>query len=239
MTSALDQVPYIHWDDFHAGFQWHQGEHVSMVGHNGSGKTTLAFRLLGRRNYVTVLATKPGDETLDEYAKAFKRMKRWNPRLSPDRHPHRLLWPDLREISALRDQAPVYAEALRAIYHHGGWCLVVDEGAVLADMMGLKRDMRVIWTQGRSSKISFVCLTQRPFYVPLEMYSEATHLFFWRQNDRQNLDRISGIAYMNNEFLRDVVSRLPKHEFLYVNTRDNTLIRSMAPPLKTSKGGAK
>ena len=83
--------------------------------------------------------------------------------------------------------------------------------------------------QGRALDLSLVAGTQRPAWVPLEMYSQATHVFFWRTSDRRDLDRIGGLGAHDPQTIRAVVRNLRKHEALYVNTRTGALVRTTAP----------
>jgi hypothetical protein len=77
--------------------------------------------------------------------------------------------------------------------------------------------------QGRSLNVSFVAATQRPSWVPLEAYDQATHLLLWRETDKRNLSRLGDIGGVDTELIRSVVPTLPKHDFVYVNTRDGTI----------------
>src|SRR5690606_28106209 len=86
--------------------------------------------------------------------------------------------------------------------------------------------LKLIWQQGRSIGLSLVATTQRPVNVPLFMYDQSTHLFFFRDNDEANLRRIGGIGWLNARQIRETVAKIPKHYFLYVNTRDGRMIVS-------------
>jgi hypothetical protein len=58
------------------------------------------------------------------------------------------------------------------------------------------------------------------------LYDQATHLFFWRDNDEANLKRIGGIGFLDAKLIRGTVAELPEHEALYINTRTGSLIRT-------------
>lgn len=210
--------PALSWQDFLSYFygEWKQGEHVTLIGPTGSGKTTLALRLLPRRSYVAILACKPKDTTMDEVLRAgYTRMKVW----SPDISDHAVLWPEVGSINSIGKQKEVFRNALHSVYRSGGWALYIDEATYLSDFLGLKKELSMLWQQGRSLGVSLVAGTQRPAYIPLYAYDQATHLFFWRDNDRVNLQRASNLGGMDASFIRDVISSLEKHEVLYVNTR--------------------
>ena len=60
------------------------------------------------------------------------------------------------------------------------------------------------------------------------MYSQATHLFFWRTTDRADLGRIGGLGGIDPTLIRMRVAKLRGHECLYVNTRTGELLVTKA-----------
>jgi hypothetical protein len=225
-----ETVPFIEWDTFKAYFPWEQGEHMAMIGPTGAGKTTLALELLPLRQYIAVIATKPKDRTLERFGKEqdFKVLKQWRDR-SPRRTPRRIIWPASQDIESDAKQRETIRHALNAMFVQGSWTVFCDELYYLSNMLKLDKQVKAYLTQGRSIGLSFVCATQRPAWVPLEIYDQSTHLFFWRENDERNLNRISGIAYHSSQQIRDIVSRLALHEVLYINTRTGEMYRTMSP----------
>jgi hypothetical protein len=95
-------------------------------------------------------------------------------------------------------------------------------------MINLRAAYRTMLAQARSNNISVVSATQRPAHVPREMYSQATHLFFWQDNDYADLKRLGEISYVNADQVKSWVSRLPFHEVLYINSRNGTMVRTSA-----------
>lgn len=222
-------MPRVSWDEFsNYIFDWRQGEHVGLIGPTGSGKSTLALNILGRRKYVTVFATKPKDKTLNELRHdGYKRIKTWEP-MNPAQFPRRLLWPPAKNLYAVGDQRKEFRKAFELIYEDGGWCVYIDELWVFIHHMKLEFEIRTYLQQSRSLGISLIAGTQRPKFVPLEIFDQSTHLFFWLDNDEANLKRISGIAWLSASMIRSAVARLDPHEFLYVNTRTAEMYRSIA-----------
>lgn len=236
-----NEIPAVSWGQFIRSFEWRQGEHIGMIGPTGNGKTNLELLLLmqGFRDYVAVFATKVSDPTLDLFGKAFdfKKLAAWNPKLKIEKYPKRLLWPKGRDLRSLKQhQRDVFLDALDDIYAAGGWCIVLDEMWWIGKILGLEQEMKIILQQGRSAGLSFMGATQRPAWVPLEVYDNSTHLFFWADNDETNLKRISSIGSFNSLAIRARIATLDEFEVLYVNTRKKTMC-TFRPPLLVLKGG--
>ena len=216
-------IKTLSWTLFKERFfeDWEQGEHVSIIGPTGQGKTTLSLELLRRRDHVVAFATKPEDEQLKGLG--WKRIKEWPP---PPLLHKVLLWPRMREFEDVSTQKKVFKEALARIFTTGGWAVYFDETWYFTNVLKLGPLLELFWVQGRSLNISVIAGTQRPAYVPLLMYDQATHLFFFRDNDESNLRRISGIGWLNRSEIMKEVASLPRHHFLYINSRTGERIIS-------------
>lgn len=230
-------APVIEWDEFLGKFRWKQGEHVAMVGPTGGGKTTLALNLIGARQFITVLATKPKDEVLDNLEKYndFRKMERWKD-YDPVRVPKRVIWPDATELYSAIHQQRVFREAMAYMYRQGGWCIYIDELWFIIHHLKLDLEVRTFLQQSRSIKVSLVALTQRPANVPLELYDQSTHLFFWLDNDERNLKRLSGISWKSAKLVQNMIANLEMHQVLYINTRTGEMMRFTPPPPDDKKG---
>jgi energy-coupling factor transporter ATP-binding protein EcfA2 len=216
-------IETVQWSDFHSYMDWEQGEHVTLIAPTGQGKTTLAKELLKRRGHVMVLANKKKDKTLTTF-KGYKKSKypyEWQPRtiIYPP-FPH-----DPDEL--FKAHREVFRRALVTAYRAGSWCVYADEVRYLAKQLNLQRELELLWLQGRSLGVSLVVATQRPKHIPLEAYDAATHLFFWRDSDLSNVQRISEIGgNVDREMIMETIPNLPKYHFLYVNTRQDTVVQS-------------
>ena len=215
------------WDDFLAGFKWQQGEHVSMVGPTGTGKTTLGMELLPKRTFVVVIGTKPRDATLTGLKKkGFKIIRSFPEHIDAETKPKLILWPKFEKPSDIRKQARVVGKAMALMFAQGGWTVFVDEIRYVSETLKLKAMLELYWQQGRSIKLSLMGGTQRPAFVPLMMYDQATHLFFWRDNDKRNLEVIGGLGALDAAEIREAVANLAPHVTLYVNTRTGEMIET-------------
>lgn len=241
-------APVVDWDDFmRFVLDWRQGQHVAMIGPTESGKSTLTYSILPKRKYITFFATKPRDATLEQFAArgGFVRIEDWPPTkgrfskriVTPEEMPRRLLWPDATRMGpeTLANQQTVFRRAFHDIYASGGWCTVWDEFWMMCSILGMEEEARIMLQQARSNDISFVIGAQRPSRIPLEVFDQTTHLFFWRDNDQRNLERIGGIGWLDSQPIRAFVANLQPHQVLYLNSRMGWMYRTTAPELKTRR----
>lgn len=226
------EAPRIPWDEFLGDiFRWAQGEHLAIIGPTGQGKTNLLTNLLPIHPYVVVLATKPKDESMQRLIKTgYYPIKEWVS-LDPKKFPRRVLWPDAMSLSSVQYQREVIHTALERIYREGGWTVAVDELWYLAQILRLDMDVKLYLLQARALGISLLVATQRPAWVPLEVYDQSTHLFFMRDNDENNLKRLSGISFRSAGLIKSVIADLDQYQVLYVNTRTGKMLRTRPPKI--------
>lgn len=225
------EAPRIPWDVFIRDvFDWKQGEHVGLIGPTGQGKTTLLTNILPLQPFVVVFATKPHDETMERLIASddYLRIDKWSS-LPVSRAPRRVLWPSASDLHSEESQQKVFRDAMARIYRERGWCVVIDEGWYFTNILGMSKEIKTYLLQARSLGISLVFATQRPAAVPLEVYDQSTHLFFYRDNDERNLQRLSGISWRSADLIRHIVSNLDQFQTLYINTRTGEMCRTRAP----------
>lgn len=226
-----NEAPRVPWEVFLSKiFRWEAGEHVALIGPTGQGKTTLAAQLLPLHKYVTIFATKPKDKTMSALSKikGYDIYDRWRS-IDADQSPRRIIWPDAKRLDSDKQQKLIFHDAFAKIYREQGWTLYLDELHYISNELGLSKEVRTYEMQARALEISLVVATQRPANVPLEIYDQSTHLFFWLDNDERNLSRLSGISWKSANLVRRVIANLEMHQVLYINTRTGKMFRTRAP----------
>lgn len=224
-------APVVSWEEFCRWFRWQQGQHIGIVGPTGQGKTTFSLAIMRDRKYVVALGTKPKDKTLQAFAthQNYVRMNAWNPVLDAKLFPHRLVWPDASKLYSARKQRDIFRATLASIYEQGNWTVYVDELWFIIHHLKLEAEIRVYLLQSRSNGISLVVSTQRPAFVPLEVYDQSSWLIFFRDNDETNLKRIAGISWLSKNLVQSIVARLDQYQALVINTRTGEMVRTTAP----------
>lgn len=231
LARLTTDAPRVPWDKFQQRvFVWQRGEHVALLGPTGQGKTFLMRALLPVHPYVVAIASKPRDDTMMELVtrQGYTKLDQWGSYPVKDM-PRRVLWPDAASIDAAKDQRDVFHDAFGRIFREGGWTIAIDELWYITNVLKLELDVRMILLQGRSLQISFLSATQRPAFVPLEVYDQSTHLFFWRDNDDRNLQRLKEINARGGRILKTIVMNLEQHQVLYINTRTGQMVRTRVP----------
>lgn len=219
--NAIDAVDHVNWPVAVREMDWRQGEHITLIGPTGAGKTELIVNIARERTWEVFLATKRVDKTQHELHKltGFRTITA-APELNPEigrRFIFKPPWP--RNATSAQVKA-AHAQAFRSILHRAfyqtGWTVIVDEGRYIAKRLGLQDELELFWLQGRSQGNSLITATQRPRFIPLEAYDQASHLFLWRDNDTANIARVAEMAGVNRKTVIDIVPSLGRHDVLYV-----------------------
>lgn len=229
-AADLEPTPEWEWDDFANWFrsQWKQGEHVTLIGRTGSGKTETMRQFLPVRNYCVAFGVKGRDSTMDEFlADGWKRVQRWHSELHNVSR-YVVLWPRIEGSGHQDVQRDIFRSAMDSIFRTGGWCVFMDEVSYLSDQLRLEKELKFLLNQGRSSGISIVAATQRPAFIPLAFYDQATHLFVWKENDHRNIKRISELFGDDAPIIAREIPTLDREnwELLYLNVNTGFRVRT-------------
>lgn len=228
---TLTESKVIPWEQFYPTFKPRQGEHITLLGPTGSGKTTLALQIVNKREHVVTFGCKPRDKTLDNLIKqGWKRSAIWP---VPYRYKKVVLWPPATSMRNRSTQAYTFYNAMEDIYRRGGWALYVDEIQYLTDStkqagLGLSGPVQMLLQQGRAMGVTLIGGSQRPRHIPLAFYSQATHLFLWKNADENDLKRLDEIGGFPRGLVADIVRRLNPHEVLYVDKRTSSMVVTKA-----------
>lgn len=222
MTAVADirDVEQVNWDVAVREMDWRPGEHVTLIGPTGAGKTELTVELARERYWEVFLATKRVDSTQARLRQLHFRTITDPVELNPEID-HRFTvkppWPRGASADDIRAMhARVFKDALHRAFYQTGWTVIVDEGRYVAHRLGLSSELELFWLQGRAQGNSVVFGTQRPRFIPLEAYDQASHLFLWRDNDLANIKRVAEMAGLNRTEILRIVPRLGRHDVLYV-----------------------
>jgi energy-coupling factor transporter ATP-binding protein EcfA2 len=233
-------APRIPWEDFIRDvFTPEPGEHMYIAGSTGSGKTHLMNSMLFKWPFVTAFATKKNDSTMERLINqhSYERFTRWWP-LSAKDHPRRVIWPPPGKLQTMTDiQKKTFSHAMEHIWDEGGrpkekpvgWAVAMDEAWWFAVQLGLAQYIKIWLQQGRSNGISLLAASQRPAYVPTELYSQTTHLCFFKETERRNIDRIGEINHKDSAAVKYIVNNLEKWQILYVNADTGFMCRTRTP----------
>lgn len=223
------KVTRLSWSEAKQAMAWKQGEHVTIIGPTGQGKTTLALELMDQRSYPLIIATKPRDSTMERMKRnhGYDVIKKW-----PPYRQRTILWPEMRKPSDKYSQAVAVRETLEYAFTSGGYAILIDELSYVIDELKCRDEIVQIWQQGRALNLSLVTCILRPSHIPLLAYDQATHVIMFRDSDERNLARMGGLGHWSKKEIIANVSRLNRHEFIILNTRDGQMIQS-----KTEKKG--
>jgi hypothetical protein len=220
--------------------EWHQGEHVVILGPTGTGKTYFSQPILDIREYVCVLAVKPRDDTLERFRdgwqygyKQYSVIKKWPP---PHGYNRVVYWEKPKGIDKTVEQAQHIHKALDIMYRQGSWTIYFDDAGYIAGTLGLGRALGVLLNQGRSSHLNIVVVVQRPTSVvarvPKEAFSQPRHKLLFKYENRDELKAAATVAdmdvYQLQEWMRELQTYPPQgySDFIYAGKGKTFIVRN-------------
>lgn len=214
----MDQITYT---DFIAYMrrEWKAGQHIGIIGPTGAGKTYIARDLLELRRYAVVIATKSKDETLEQY-NLFEKFDQWP--VDFDLR-YVLLWRKAKRLGDFEEQRMLIYRAMDDVYRHGGWTIYFDDLFYIAETLGLKRAVQMLYTQVRSQGVSLLASMQRPRWVPLEAVSQSTYIVCFRVHDKIDVERIAGGMGIDRKELQAAMSELAEYEFVLIRSNGKAI----------------
>jgi hypothetical protein len=214
------RYPFVRWGKLKPAIVWKQGQHALTVGGTGSGKTTVMGEMLPRRSLAAVDVSKGADKTLTgPYFKDYETIRRWPPPSGKERV---MLWPaNGKTIAETRkNKQTVFQKQFDdVLLHRGHWCIAIDETHYMAESLGLERELTDMLEQGRSFDISMWNNTQRPAGIPLSVYVNSLHGFFFLTQEEYDVRRLGRMInrHTNIKEMMANIQRLDEHEFVYLD----------------------
>ncbi len=227
VTAGLSDVVTFPREEFLTErFRYDAGEHVTVLGPTGYGKSQLLNELVEQvahpRLPAVLLAAKPRDKTMTEWTKRLgaRKVEHWPPPkkwLGEDKPPAYTLWPKHTFDPDIDDYKlwTVFRAAILESYKTGNRIIVADELLALTDL-GLGKELRALWTRGRSMDCGLFGGSQKPTDIPTYAYGQAAHLFLANDPDNRSRKRFSEIGGVEPKLLEHLVGELDKFQFLYI-----------------------
>lgn len=212
-------------------WDWHPGEHVTIIAPTGEGKTRFVGGLLAHsvspRTPVMRFALKGHDVVMRQQCKdmGIKIVKDWPP-WWVGRPNGWALWPtetddpdadDVRWANAVR-RALLWVRANMRKAKRDGIIVDADEMEEIQRLlavlgrMGMLRGMYRRW---RSSGGSIWTGCQAPKHLITDAYSQASHLFLGNDPEQRNRERFGEIGGVDPKLVERAVLALPPYHFLY------------------------
>lgn len=180
-----------------------------------------------------VVAVKPLDPIISRFEdRGYTISRKWPPSFKHRDAVKLVVWPKIDTYEDEARQRDTIQRMLRDVYREQGWCVYLDEAQYVTDYLKLTRDVVRLWRQGRSIGITVVAASQRPRHLPLEAYSQASHLFAWATRDRLDVQRLRDFAGAADPTRVQAalagLTRGSQHRTLYMGPA-GTLVETEAP----------
>lgn len=214
---------------------WHQGEHVAIIGPTGTGKTTISYMLLEIRGYVVVLAVKRTDDTLEQFKRGdvkrglskYKVIEKWPPTYADTRV---ILWVKPKELGVTNEQYAKLKAAVGKIYLAGGWTTFFDDCGYITGYLHLGQELGIMLNQGRSDRLTVVAAMTQPksmvARLPSETFKQCRHQLIFKYDNIVEIKAIAEIAGMDWHRLIEMMHQLGDHDFIYKGKGTLVVVRN-------------
>lgn len=201
MATAMAPTSGLTLKDFVPG----RTDRALFVGQTGSGKTTLARALLAYRRYVVVY---DGKGTLNwKGYKLIRDLEKLHD-VDPKEFPRIIYRP---QPDVMQDEVAL-GEFFQFCYDRGNTTVYIDEtNSTVISGRPMTFAMRACLTRGRERGVEVWCASQRAHWVPLEVMSEAEHVYAFKLKMRNDRVRVEDFSAIPEQDIYD----LSKQEFLY------------------------
>jgi DNA helicase HerA-like ATPase len=205
------------------GFTLPNGENRTVVmGATGTGKTVLAAYLLARSNFNLrpwVILDYKGEILFDEVG--MPPLIELKLGRLPKKKGIYICSPNPGDDEGVEDM-------LWKIWDHENIGVFVDEASLLPK----KNAFKAILRQGRSKRVPVIACTQRPVDVDREVFTEASYMAIFRQQDERDYKIIQGFTQKSN--IRETLP--PHHSYWYdVAKNSMTVLQPCPSPSKVAE----
>lgn len=227
-------------------FDPQEGDCATFLCPYGGGKTQIALEALAvtaRPDYpATIVVMKPRDKTIERFLRVHKWpiVRDWPParvtlfgKLFRKQPAGYVLWPSESGNPDIDDarHTGIFRKCFRLMYWAAGrkgkrrqpGIIFCDETYSLENELGLKKDLKRIWSKGRSVGCGLWAASQRPVWID-RLALQAQHLFLGYDPDTDMQKRYGEIGGgIDPETVRLIVSKLQRFQFVYINREERSI----------------
>jgi DNA helicase HerA-like ATPase len=209
-------------------------QRITFLGQTGSGKSVLSRSLLkmARQKGWRIVIVDPKKDWMTYLGKPMKLAEKGlgtvdSPRLVSEFQPKLAV-----QLFQPLEWNSVCESFFKAIIACKNTIVYIDEITQLATATTVPREIKLIWTQGRSLNIGAWCSTQRPKGIPVIIKDQSEIWFLFRINSKDDRKVVEG--HMPLDDTPEVVAKpLPKYWFYY--WEDSMPAPQLVKPLKLGK----
>lgn len=177
-------------------------QRIAVIGHTGCGKTVQSVWMLSQADIEKmpwVAIDYKGDELVNSIP--------YHQEIGYGDLPKK---PGVHILHARPDQNDKVEEFLWKVWERGNTGVFVDEAYTMPD----KGAYQSLLIQGRSKNIPMINCTQKPSWIPGQVFSESDYYSVFHVNDKRDRKRI-------NEFMPvDLDSQIPDYHSWYYRVKD-------------------